>query len=179
MAKPGSTVGTLGEQIAAKTGNTPNQAVVDQALQEMHKDQQALLMLKDGYGAVECSSADGSVSERFGRKSCAVIECIVPIPLLGIKIMGTIWGRLETKADGTTVKFEASMPKGIKHIDDAGKDKLLAHIENGAVEWAGYEKATDAATAKLMGQVKAPGTVGGRPTLVKRVVMAQTAPPAN
>lgn len=172
MADKRNTVGTIGDQLAAK--NAPE---VDKIISEMQAGQAELMTLRDhGYGPVECSSADGTVSERFGRKSCAVIECIVPVPMLGIKIMGTIWGRLETKADGTTVKFEASMPKGVKHIDDAGKERILAHMENGAAEWAGFEKATDAASAKLMGQTTAkPGTVGARPTLVKRVVMTQTA----
>lgn len=125
------------------------------------------------YGAVECSSANGSVSEKYGRKSIAVIAAKVPITSLGIVIEVTLWGQLVNKPDGTEISFSASMPKGIKALDSIGKDRLLAHVENSCVRWAGYDKATDAAQRELLGQKPKPvaGEVG-RPRLVKQVKLA-------
>lgn len=142
----------------------------------MVKEQEKVLLEKQAdrelYGPVECSAADGSVTERFGRKSCAAIQVVVPCPALGLKFDTTVWGRLVNDPTGTTVTFEAGMPKGMRSIDEHGKDRLLAHIEVGAQSWAGYEKTTDAVIAKLTGQTAKPGTIGARPKLVKRVVLA-------
>lgn len=172
MAKDNRINPAMADQLSKVASNTPER--VEEAIDAMLTDQAAhLTALKAvGYGAVDCSAADGDVSERFGRKSCPVIEVAVPIPALGIKLTGTIWGRLVNGTDGTTVTFEAGMPKGVKHMDAAGKERLLAHMENGAAAWPGYDKATDAASAKLTGQTA--GTVGARPKLVKRIVMTGT-----
>lgn len=163
-------------------------------------DQNLLMKARElvSYGEPTFAVADGSVSERFGRKSVPVITVVVPIALLGIKFTSTIWGRLENKTDGSVITFEASMPKDVKPIDATGKDRLLAHVENTASQWGSpvkltnadgspmldennnqvvvgseYLKATTSAEARLMG-VKAPTIAGqlGRPTLRKRVVLA-------
>lgn len=144
------------------------------------EEQKVLLATKQAdrelYGPVECSSADGNVTDRFGRKSCAAISVQVPIPSLGLKLDATLWGRLIMDATGTTIIFEAGMPKSLKAMDEHGKDRLLAHIEVGAQAWPGYDKTTDAVAAKLTGQNAKPGTVGGRPKLVKRVQLSQQPP---
>lgn len=166
-----------------KAGATPDgpanaAAIID----TMVKGQEEVLAAKQAdrelYGPVECASADGTVTERFGRKSCAAIAVVVPIPSLGLKLDATIWGRLVNDATGTTVTFEAGMPKGIKATDEHGKDRLLAHIEIGAQSWPGYDKTTDAIIRKLTGQTATVGSVGARPKLVKRVVMAASGAPA-
>lgn len=153
-------------------------AIIDTMLEKQEQVLTALQADRELYGAVECASADGTVTERFGRKSCAAIQVQVPVPSLGLKIDATIWGRLITDATGTTVSFEAGMPKGIRATDEHGKDRLLAHIEVGAQTWPGYEKTTDAVIRKLTGQTAAAGTVGARPKLVKRVMLTQTPPAA-
>lgn len=137
---------------------------------EAGKIARAAAKLAPQYGAVECEVTGASVSEKYGRKSIATIKCIVPIPALGLRIEATIWGGLQVKSDGTEITFAASMPKGIRAMDAASKDRFLAHVENSAVRWAGYDKATGAAERELLGQkpVAVAGEVG-RPKLVKRV----------
>lgn len=151
-------------------------------IEEMIEGQKEVLATlqadRELYGPVECASADGTVTERFGRKSCAAIALQVPIPALGLKLDVTIWGRLVNDATGTTVTFEAGMPKGIRATDENGKDRLLIHAELGAQSWPGYEKTTDAVMRKLTGQTATAGTVGARPKLVKRVIMAAATTPA-
>lgn len=125
------------------------------------------------FGVVSCSRPNNStVSERFGRKSIATIACSVPINVIGAVVDVTIWGRLESKADGTKVTFEAGVPKGMKFPDAADYERFLAHVEASAVAWIGYEGATDAAVAKLLGNE--PKSDTARPRLVK-AVKVQTA----
>jgi hypothetical protein len=129
------------------------------------------------YGAVECEAALGSVSEKYGRKSIAVVRCLVPISGIGMKLDATLWGQLVTKSDGTEITFSASLPKGIKASSAADRDRFLAHVENSCVRWAGYEKATAAAEAELLGMRPkvAKGDPAARPRLVKQVKLAAKA----
>lgn len=133
----------------------------------------AAAKLAPQYGDVECEVTGASVYEKFGRKSIAAIKCVVPIPALGIRVETTIWGSLVVKPDGTEITFAAAMPKGIKASDSVSKDRFLAHVENSAVRWSGYVKATEAAERELLGQKAA--VIAGeavRPKLVKRVKLA-------
>lgn len=159
-----------------------NAEVIDTKIADLTKEQEAFLsaIKSTTYGTVDCNASDGQVSERFGRKSCAAIEALVTVPALGIRLPVTIWGRLVVSATGSEITFEASAPKGMKFLGD-GKEMLLAHAENAAFAWNGYDKATAAAEARLMGQTAkitgANGAVISRPKLVKRVI-TQTANPA-
>lgn len=170
----------IGAAIVAAGAIPDGPANAAEIIADMVEGQKEVLAAKqverELYGPVECSSADGNVTDRFGRKSCAAIAVQVPIPSLGLKLDATLWGRLIMDATGTTIIFEAGMPKGLKAMDEHGKDRLLAHIETGAQAWPGYDKTTDAVAAKLTGQNAKPGTVGGRPKLVKRVQLSQQAP---
>lgn len=167
----------IGEAMKAAGAVPDGPANAADIIEDKLEEQKVLLEQKQAdrelYGPVECSSADGTVTERFGRKSCAAIQVMIPVPSLGLKIAATIWGRLINDATGTTVTFEGGMPRDLKPMDENGKDRLLAHIETGAQSWPGYEKTTDAIVAKLTGQNAKPGTVGARPKLVKRVQLAQ------
>lgn len=166
--------------LAAATVTTPSPDAIDDTINAMVKEQEALLSnLKTiGYGAVECNASDGKVTERFGNKSCAAIEAMVTVNVLGMKIPVTIWGRLSQKADGTEISFEASAPRGFKFVGD-GKTLLLAHVENAAAAWNGYDKATLAAESRLLGTAETMVGAGGqtisRPKLVKRVIVQTVA----
>lgn len=170
---------TIADQIRAANAVPDGPPNADKIIESMVEEQaevlEAIQQDRALYGPVECASADGNVTDRFGRKSCAAISVMIPIPSLGLKLAGTIWGRLINDANGTTVTFEGGMPKDLKAMDETGKDRLLAHMEVGAQAWAGYEKTTDAVIAKLTGQT-AKATAGQlvRPKLVKRVVMVQS-----
>lgn len=168
----------IGAALAAAGATPDGPANAANIIEEMVEGQAQLLATRqaerDLYGPVECASADGNVSDRFGKKSCAAITVLVPIPSLGLKLTGTIWGRLVSLPTGTEIKFEAGMPKDLRAMDEAGKDRLLAHMEIGAQLWPGYEKTTDAVAAKLTGQT--PKGINARPNLVKRVIMTGTAP---
>lgn len=172
---------TIAEQLRETQKVVESTDAADKIIAKMKEENSLLLaaMKKVGYGEVECSLAEGTVSERFGKKSCAVIEVTLPIPHLGLRIIGTIWGRLENKPEGTTVTFEAAMPKFIKATDAVAKERILAAMENGAAAWAGFDKATASAEARLMGQTTKvePGETA-RPKLVKRVLLATTTPAA-
>lgn len=168
---------TIADQIRANNAVPDGPANAAEIIESMIESQAEVLETIQAdrafYGPVECASADGNVTDRFGRKSCAAISVMVPIPLLGLKLTGTIWGRLVNDTNGTTVTFEGGMPKELKALDETGKDRLLAHMELGAQAWAGYEKTTDAVIAKLTGQTGK--TVAGqlaRPKLVKKVVLS-------
>lgn len=180
QAAPNGVAGaTLADQIRENVvdGNTAAaSAIIDRALE----DQELLLKARQlvNYGDAVVSVADGSVSERFGSKSVPMLEIVVPIALLGIKIQGTIWARLTNKTDGTEVKMEASVGKGIKYIDSTGKDRLLAHMENAAQAWPGYAKAEQTAIAALMGTKATTAGYAPRPTLVRKLV-ATAAQPAS
>jgi hypothetical protein len=171
--------GTAGADLksALTTATADQPAAVESIIESMLEDQKAHLQdLKSiAYGTVECNAADGAVYEKFGRKSCAAIECMVSVPALGLKLPLAIWARLAVTPDGTEITFEASAPKGAKFIGD-GKEMLLAHVENAAAGWPGYDKATASAEARLMGQKQkingADGNQISRPKLVKRVVLA-------
>lgn len=169
----------LSAAITAAGITTPGPANAADIIEDMIDDQkevlQALQESRLAYGDVEFASADGTVSDRFGKKSCAAIACSVPIKELGIKIDVTIWGRLTSDQHGTSITFEAGMPKGIRALDETGKDRLMAHVENAAMLWPAYDKTTDAIAAKLTGQTAKPGTANVRPKLVKRVQLTSNA----
>jgi hypothetical protein len=123
------------------------------------------------YGLVSFKRpANATVSEKYNRKSIASINCSVPIAAIGAVIDVTIWGRLESKADGTQVTFEAGVPRGMEFPDENDRDRFLGHVETSAVQWAGYELATASAMDKLLGRKES--EKGARPRLVKAVKAA-------
>lgn len=131
----------------------------------------------DVYGVVSCERpGNASVSERFGRKSIAAIQCKVPVLATGMVIDATIWGRLEIKSDGTTIRFEASVPKGVKIPESADAERFLAHVERSAMSWLGYDAATTAAERLLLGGTKGDKD-SARPVMVRLVKASGTQQP--
>lgn len=136
----------------------------------------AEVIAKQRFGPVECQITDSTVSDRYGRKSVKVLDVIVPLPLIGMRVNSALYGNLEVKSDGTEISFTAYIPKKfMSAMDDDSRERFLAHVENGAASWVGFDKATAAAAAKLTGQSKkvAAGEIA-RPRLVK-AVKAETA----
>lgn len=174
--------GALSADATVETVNEPiSDPIIDKVIEDMTVEQKVYVdLLSKMYGEVECQALDNAVSERFGNKSVGAIEVTVPFPLLGLRVQATIWGRLSNKADGTEIKFEASLPKGMKGLDADGAERFKAHVENGAAAWAGYERATDLAVDKLMGNKSKPiGNTAARPVLVRKItgVGASSPPP--
>lgn len=166
--------GIAGSTIAEQMRDLPveaQSAMIENAL----RDQEVLLKARQlvNYGACTFTASDGQVSSKWGRKSAPAIECVVPIPLLGISIAATIWGELKTDTDGTRVVFAASMPRGIKSTDGDGKDRLLAHCENSAAEWSEFDKVTDRVTKLLTAPPRVANAKSGdkltRPVLSRNV----------
>jgi len=131
------------------------------------------------YGLISCAqAATDTVIERFGRKSTACIEAIVPILSTGMILSVTIWARLTNRADGSgqEVNFEAGVPKGVKLSGDPLQAFKNA-VHSAANAWNGYDKATEAAASRLLGVKSTDKTVVTlRPRLVKAKAVSE--PPA-
>lgn len=117
--------------------------------------------------------AVGIFEGKRGGRSTIAIACSVPLMGSGLIIDAAIWARLEAKSDGHEITFAASLPKGIGAVDETSEDAFLAHVENAALAWNGYDMATDAAGARLLGlktpqqTADAKAGVAMRPRLVK------------
>lgn len=129
---------------------------------------------KSLYGAPEFSASDnGSVSERYGKRSTAAVDITVPIASLGLKISTTLWCNLDRRSDGDRVIPSVRLPKNVKAIDTDAKDRFIEHIEDAIMAWPGYEPALMAAEKRLIdggaAKVNAAGKVSAfAPRLVKR-----------
>lgn len=150
--------------------------IITDMLEKQEEVLETIQTAKAVYGEVECNAKDGAVSERYGRKSCEVMEIIVAVPAAGIRIVGSLYANLTTKAEGTFVEFTAYVPpKSIKYRDSDAKDLLLATMEHAASNWHGYDKATASAEKRLLGQTHKIAGQLERPRLVKRMGLTQTA----
>jgi hypothetical protein len=140
------------------------------------------------YGKVRFGvPAQRTVSDRYGRVSCVMLDAIVPVVGTGLAIKTAIYANLERKSDGVSVVPSAYLPKKVLLADAEGAaDAFLAHVENAAAKWNGYEAAYDAAAAALIGfadpasaaALKSAAPVTQRPSL-GRLVNAGGAPLAT
>lgn len=121
------------------------------------------------FGIVSVTRAKGTAvyDQRGGGRSTKTVECSIPIIAAGIVVDATIYARYGKPGDDVT--FAASLPKGISGMSDNDEDALLAHIENAAAEWNGWNAAQTAAYERLTGIVSAEKpTDAMRPRLVMK-----------
>jgi hypothetical protein len=128
--------------------------------------------------------ANRTVSDKWGRVSVIMLDAIVSIIGTGLHIKTAIYANLERKSDGAEISASAYLPKKVLGVDVEGAaDAFLAHVENAAVKFPGYDDAFNAATSALLGfadpSLKQPTTLAKsapRPKLVRPASMATKAP---
>lgn len=87
---------------------------------------------------------------RFGGgKSTALCDFVVPVPFIGMSIQSRIYARLDVQASGDRVKFDVSLPKGIKAQSPSHKADFIAHVEAAAADWPMLKQAKASAIEVL------------------------------
>lgn len=121
------------------------------------------------------------------EKSTQVVSCLVPVLGAGFSVKLMIYGNLKTKDGDRECTFAATFPaKALKADSPDHKNAILAHVENAVLAWPFYEKATEAAYARLIAPPAAKSEGANkaaakdtRPRLVhKSAVVPVAVPPA-
>lgn len=124
------------------------------------------------YGDVSFSSPENrKVIEKWGRRSAIVLQVRVPILGTGLSVDSAIWAEHKRDAEGDSVRFTASLPRGLKAEDDFAKEYFCSHVENSAEQSPVYLTACEATFALLTGAEtkmlsKNGRQIAKRPTLV-------------
>lgn len=143
---------------------------------------EALAIGQPTYGPVRFGiPTKRTVSDRFNRVSVKMLDAIVSVPTLGISLVCAMYAGLERKGDGVSIVPTAYVPGKVIVPDAEGAtDALAAHIENAAINWAGYEGAYVAAAAALMGHAEPGQKIPAlAPMAVQRPVLARLVKPAT
>lgn len=133
-----------------------------------------------GEPTITVVDTDASYADKFGdagARSTKMLEVTVPLPASGLKVKATIYAKLARKADGDEITYHAALPakQAVTGIDKDAKEQFLAFVELAASQWPGWNKASEAADARLLGTklpAKGAGPVLERPRLVKTVKVA-------
>lgn len=116
---------------------------------------------------------------KFGNRgpSVTMLECEVPVIGTGLHIKAAIYANLDRSGDGTASVVPNAYfdTKRIIPRVEGAKDLLLAHIENAALKFHGYNEAYDECAAQLLNFADGKSTVTGK---VERPKMGRVEPVA-
>lgn len=114
---------------------------------------------------------NASVSEKYGAKSTAMLNVIIPIVSIGATVETTIWARLQNKSDGQVIEPSVGKPKGMKFTSSEAKAAFDTAIADSLTAWEPhYTKAFDAACDRLLNGVPKTGINGKANPLAPRLV---------
>lgn len=117
-------------------------------------------------------ASDGVYNSKWeaGARSTKAIDCLVPMGN-GLNVVTAIYANFKPTDGGHQITFSASLPKGLRAESKGAKNRFLAHVENAAIRWNGYQRATDAAAARFSDD-KPATKAETRPDMSPRLVKA-------
>jgi hypothetical protein len=88
-----------------------------------------------------------TVSEKFGSKSVATVQCSVPLPHAGIVISATLWTRLK----GDTFSNDLSIGRDLAYMSDEDKVRFREACDAAMGAWPRIDIALANAEKLLLG----------------------------
>lgn len=127
------------------------------------------------YGPVRFGiPATRKVSDKYGQVSVKMLDTFVPIIGTGLVVISAIYANLERKGDTVSVIPNAYLPaKVLKPELEGASDAFLAHVEQAALDYAGYDAAYAESARLLLGHADPAAAAQVAVPKVNRPVMAR------